>query len=87
MIDIQLADPSAGPIYLQVRRQVETLIGDKRLSPGDSLPAPARLAQQLSVDRGEIQRAYFELEQAGLIKKSARKDFLSGREIVSYSVA
>jgi hypothetical protein len=87
MLDIKLSGPSAGPVYLQVRQQLEALIGAKNLAPGDALPAPARLAQQLSVDRGEIQRAYFELEQSGLVKKAARKDFLSGREIVSYSVA
>ena len=87
MIDIKLRDPSAGPIYLQVRQQIEALISAKSLASGDALPAPARLAQQLSVDRGEIQRAYFELEQSGLVRKSARKDFLTGKEIVSYSVA
>jgi GntR family transcriptional regulator len=87
MIDIKLKDLSAGPIYLQVREQLEALISTKSLAPGDALPAPARLAEQLAVDRGEIQRAYFELERSGLVRKSARKDFLSGREIVTYSVA
>jgi GntR family transcriptional regulator len=87
MIDIQIRDLSAGPVYLQVRQQIEALITAKALASGDALPAPARLAGQLSVDRGEIQRAYFELERSGLVRKSARKDFLSGREIVAYSVA
>ena len=87
MIDIKLKDPSAGPVYLQVRDQLAALISEKNLTSGDALPAPARLAQQLSVDRGEVQRAYFELERSGLVKKSARKDFLTGKEIVSYSVA
>ncbi len=87
MLDIRLRDLSAGPVYLQVRQQIEALIAAKSLASGDALPAPARLAQQLSVDRGEIQRAYFELEQSGFVKKSARKDFLTGREIVSYAVA
>lgn len=87
MLDIRLKDPSEGPVYLQVRQQIEALIAAKSLASGDALPAPARLAQQLSVDRGEIQRAYFELERSGLVRKSARKDFLSGREIVTYSVA
>lgn len=87
MLDIQIRDLSAGPVYLQVRQQIEALISAKSVASGDALPAPARLAEQLSVDRGEIQRAYFELERSGLVKKSARKDFLSGREIVTYSVA
>ena len=87
MLDIRLRDLSEGPVYLQVRRQIEALISTRSLAAGDALPAPARLAEQLSVDRGEIQRAYFELERSGLVRKSARKDFLSGREIVTYSVA
>ena len=87
MLDIQLRDLSAGPVYLQVRQQIEALVSAGRLAAGDQLPAPARLAEQLSVDRGEIQRAYFELERSGLVRKSARKDFLSGREIVTYAVA
>lgn len=87
MIDIQIRDLSAGPVYLQVRQQIEALISAKSLASGEQLPTPARLAEQLSVDRGEIQRAYFELERSGLVRKSARKDFLSGREIVTYSVA
>jgi DNA-binding transcriptional regulator YhcF (GntR family) len=87
MLDIKLKDLSAGPVYLQVRQQLEALISAGSLAAGDSLPAPARLAQQLSVDRGEIQRAYFELERSGLVRKSARKDFLTGKEIVSYTVA
>lgn len=87
MLDIKLRDLSAGPVYLQVRQQIEALISSKSIASGDQLPPPARLAEQLSVDRGEIQRAYFELERAGVVRKSARKDFLSGREIVCYSVA
>ncbi len=87
MLDIKLRDLSAGPVYLQVRQQIEALISAKTIASGDQLPAPARLAEQLAVDRGEIQRAYFELERSGLVRKSARKDFLSGREIVTYSVA
>ena len=85
MIDIKITDPSAGPVYLQVREQIEALISAKSLAPGDALPAPARLAQQLSVDRGEIQRAYFELEQAGLIVRKTSRDFL-GKDKTTYSV-
>ena len=84
-MDISLKDRSEGPYYLQVRTQVETLIREKKLGAGDALPSPAQLAQKLSIDRGEIQRAYFELEQAGLVAKKVGKDFL-GKEKVSYSV-
>ena len=75
-MNIELKDLSHNPVYAQVRQQIQTQINNKTLSPGDSLPSPAALAQKLSVDKGEIQRAYFELEQLGLIKKHPGKDFL-----------
>lgn len=73
------------PVYLQVREQIEAQIGDKSIGPGESLPSPASLAQKLSVDKGEIQRAYFELEQLGLIVKHTGKDFL-GKPRIAYRV-
>lgn len=73
------------PVYLQVREQIEAQIGDKSIGPGESLPSPASLAQKLSVDKGEIQRAYFELEQLGLIVKHTGKDFL-GKPRIDYRV-
>jgi GntR family transcriptional regulator len=84
-MDIQLKDRSEGPYYLQIRRQVESLIRDKQLKAGDTLPSPASLANKLSIDRGEVQRAYFELEHAGLVTKTAGKDFL-GKEKTTYTV-
>ena len=85
-MNIELKDLSHNPVYAQVRQQIETQIGNKTLVSGESLPSPAALAQKLSVDKGEIQRAYFELEHAGLINKQTGKDFL-GQPKVSYRVA
>ncbi len=84
-MNIKLRGTEAGPIYAQVRTQIETLIHNKQVRPGETLPSPAALAQQLSVDRGEIQRAYYELEQSGLVTKKTGKDFL-GNNKVSYTV-
>lgn len=84
-MDIRLEDRAEGPHYLQIRRQVETLIRDKQLSPGDTLPSPASLATKLSIDKGEVQRAYFELEHAGLVTKKTGRDFL-GKEKTTYTV-
>lgn len=84
-MNIQLKDRTEGPYYLQIRRQVESLISDKQLNSGEILPSPASLANKLSIDRGEVQRAYFELEHAGLVKKTVGKDFL-GKEKVTYTV-
>lgn len=86
MITIELQDRTQNPIYVQVRQQIETQIGNKTATSGESLPSPAALAQKLSVDKGEIQRAYYELEQLGLITKHTGKDFL-GKPKVEYRVA
>ncbi len=85
-MNITLQDLSQGPVYAQVRAQIETQISTKSVSSGDTLPSPAVLAQKLSVDKGEIQRAYFELEHAGLITKETGKDFL-GHAKTTYRVA
>lgn len=84
-MNIELKDLSHNPVYLQVREQIETQISNKTVNSGDSLPSPAALAQKLSVDKGEIQRAYFELEQLGLITRQTGKDFL-GKPKIDYKV-
>ena len=84
--EIQIGDPrTEGPVYAQVRKQFESLIHNKQVAAGEMLPAPAQLAQKLSVDKGEIQRAYYELEMAGLVKKKTSRDFL-GKEKTTYLV-
>lgn len=85
-MNITIQDLAKGPVYLQVREQIEAQINSKTLASGDSLPSPAFLAQKLSVDKGEIQRAYFELERSGLITKVTGKDFL-GLAKTTYRVA
>ena len=74
------------PVYMQVREQIEAQIRNKTVGSGESLPSPAALSQKLSVDKGEIQRAYYELEQLGLITKHTGKDFL-GKPRIDYRVA
>ena len=85
-MNITLQDLSKGPVYAQVREQIETQISNKTVSSGEALPSPAVLAQKLSVDKGEIQRAYFELERSSLITKETSKDFL-GQTKTTYRVA
>jgi DNA-binding transcriptional regulator YhcF (GntR family) len=84
-MEITISDLSNGPVYLQIRQQIENQIREKRLGAGEPLPSPVSLAQKLSVDKGEIQRAYFELEQAGLVSKKSGKDFL-GKAKTTYVV-
>ena len=85
-MNIEIKDLSHNPIYLQVREQIEAQIRSKAVNSGEPLPSPTALANKLSVDKGEIQRAYYELEQSGLVKKQTGKDFL-GKPKVTYSVA
>ena len=85
-MNIKLKELTTGPIYQQVREQVEKQIKEQAVSSGETLPSPSVLAHKLSVDKGEIQRAYFELEHSGLIKKETGKDFL-GHQKVTYRVA
>ncbi|HEY5403287.1 MAG TPA: GntR family transcriptional regulator [Pyrinomonadaceae bacterium] len=85
-MNIELKNLSHNPIYLQVREQIEAQIRSKAVTSGDSLPSPTALASKLSVDKGEIQRAYFELEQSGLIRKQSGKDMF-GKPKVTYSIA
>ena len=82
---IELKDPSHGPVYAQVREQIEGQIRAGQLGSGEVLPAPASLARELAVDPGEILRAYFELEHSGLVKKESTKDFL-GKPKIRYQV-
>jgi DNA-binding transcriptional regulator YhcF (GntR family) len=84
-MNLELKDLSHGPVYVQVKQQIESHIANQTVRAGESLPLPATLAQKLSVDKGEIQRAYFELEQLGLILKHTGKDFL-GKPKIDYRV-
>lgn len=85
-MNLELKDLSQGPVYAQVREQIEKQISDRALPSGETLPSPAALAQKLSIDKGEVQRAYFELERSGLINKETGKDFL-GHQKITYRVA
>ncbi|MEN3327804.1 MAG: Bacterial regulatory protein gntR family [Acidobacteriota bacterium] len=85
-MNIELKDLSHNPVYAQVREQIENQIKNNTLAAGEQLPSPAALGQKLSVDKGEIQRAYYELEQLGLITKQTGKDFL-GKPRADYRVA
>lgn len=84
-MNIELKDRAQGPVYAQVREQIESQIRDKRIASGEVLPSPAALARKLVVDKGEIQRAYFELEHSGLVSSQAGKDFL-GQPKITYRV-
>jgi DNA-binding transcriptional regulator YhcF (GntR family) len=84
-VDIKVLDTSHGPVYDQIRTQIADLIQNGSLASGSELPRPAAIAQQCGVDKGEVSRAYFELEQQGLVSSRKSKNFL-GESSITYSV-
>ncbi|WP_418275998.1 GntR family transcriptional regulator [Isoptericola jiangsuensis] len=69
-IRVDLGSPV--PVYEQVRSQVAGLVAVGELAAGDRLPASRNLAHDLGIAVGTVQRAYRELEQAGLVVSRRR---------------
>jgi len=58
---------SGVPIYVQLRDQLAGLIGRGVLKPGERLATMREVAVALRIDLNTVQRAYAELERAGLL--------------------
>ena len=84
-MEITILDTSHGPVYEQIRSKIAEQIASGSLASGTELPRVAALAQQLNVDRGEVSRAYFELEQQEHVTVKKSKNFL-GEATTSYFV-
>ena len=54
------------PIYEQIIEQTELMIASGVLKPGDQLPSVRALSQMLSANPNTLQKAYTELERAGI---------------------
>ena len=70
---ITLDPSSAVPPYEQVRGQVEVLVLSGQLPEGTVLPTIRQLAHDLGVAPGTVQRAYRELELAGVVESNRRR--------------
>ncbi|WP_409524782.1 PLP-dependent aminotransferase family protein [Nitrincola sp. MINF-07-Sa-05] len=55
------------PVYLQIARQIRTLIEQGRLSPGDRLPSSRQLAQDLGISRTTSSNSYDLLTSEGYL--------------------
>lgn len=66
-LEISLDFRSGVPIYVQIVEQVQILVADGKLKPGDQLPTVRQLASELRVNFNTIARAYRMLDEAGLI--------------------
>lgn len=64
MITIDYRDRRS--IYEQLVERITTLAASGFLSPGSQLPSVRQLAGELSINPNTIQRAYAELERAGV---------------------
>lgn len=65
MFDIQLSGKA--PIYEQLYSGIAQLISAGRLAPDEKLPAVREVAKQFGINPNTVQKAYSQLEQAGLI--------------------
>src|SRR5262245_16077572 len=64
---------SGKPVYLQIVDQVKTAAASGALQPDEALPSIRPLAEELSVNRNTIAKAYAELESQGVIETIAGK--------------
>src|ERR1700761_5122748 len=55
------------PIYVQLREQIAAAVGRGVLAPGARLPTMREVAVALAIDLNTVQRAYGELERAGIL--------------------
>jgi len=72
MSDIVVSLASPVPVYEQIRAQVAAAVAVGTLAPGDRLPASRDLARDLGIAVGTVQRAYRELEAAGVVVSRRR---------------
>src|SRR5579872_4068548 len=69
MLDGLSVQDNGIPIYVQLREQILGLIGRGALKPGVQMPTMRQVAVALKIDLNTVQRAYGELEQAGMLTK------------------
>ena len=55
------------PVYVQVVRHFKQQIASGKFAPGQEIPSRRELASQLKINPNTAQRAYKEMEEAGLI--------------------
>ena len=66
-IPVQVERDSGIPLYVQIERQIELLIQQAVLKPGDLMPTVRALAVQLSINSNTVSRVYRDLQHAGVL--------------------
>ncbi|MFN8455253.1 MAG: winged helix-turn-helix domain-containing protein [Anaerolineae bacterium] len=64
--------PTPQPLYLQVVAQIQELIKQGELAPGDQLLSERELAEKLGVSRTSVRKAVAKLEGMGVIAVTPR---------------
>jgi GntR family transcriptional regulator len=67
VLDRLQLDANGVPIYVQLRDQMLSAIGEGRLKPGEQMPTMRQVAVALKVDLNTVRHAYSELERQGAI--------------------
>jgi DNA-binding transcriptional regulator YhcF (GntR family) len=75
----------AGPVYQQVKNELEALISSNQLKSGDKLPKVGEIARANSIPEGEVVRAYHEMVLSGLLNKTQKKN-LFGETVFEHTV-
>lgn len=79
MLNIRLEGKQ--PIYEQLYNGIARLISAGELQPGERLPAVREVAKQFGINPNTVQKAYAQLEQAGLINSvPAKGSYVSDRD-------
>ncbi|MCG8571884.1 MAG: GntR family transcriptional regulator, partial [Spirochaetes bacterium] len=74
------------PSYRQLIEQLIKLVQEKKLSPGDKLPAERELAEKLGIARGTIKKAYEELLRLDMVEAVQGKGtFVSLKQNIIHS--
>lgn len=75
------------PIYEQLYDGIARLVSSGELSPDEKLPAVREVAKQFGINPNTVQKAYAQLEQAGLIYSiPAKGSYVSGEKAVAAAV-
>lgn len=72
MTELRVDVTAATPVYEQIRAQLAALVAVGALGAGERLPTSRDLARDLGVAVGTVQRAYRELEAAGVVHSRRR---------------
>jgi GntR family transcriptional regulator len=68
----------SGPLYRQVKRELQRLIESSRYTPGDALPSETEIAAALGVSIGTLRRAVDELVHENvLVRRQGRGTFVA----------